>query len=464
MAKISFFGATGTVTGSRHLLEINDNRLLIDCGLFQGPKKNRLKNWELFPVTPSTIDRVLLTHAHIDHTGYLPRLCKNGFTGKVHCTHATADLCDIMLKDSAHIQEEDAYWANKKGYSKHKPARPLYTMEDAENALSLFSPVHFGERFRIDDGIRVKFLDSGHILGSSFIDIKTSRNDVGRKILFSGDMGRSDRPILRDPDQAFNINYLVLESTYGDRLHDEGSPTEGLARIISKCVARGGVIVIPAFSVGRTQTLLYVLRELEEEGQIPTLPIYVDSPMGIKATEVFEKRISEMDLDSRVETLRGKRIFRPKQLHICKSRDESKAINEVMTPAIIISSSGMATAGRILHHLEKRLPNPKKTILLIGYQAYGTRGRSILEGAEKVKIHGQEIPVKAKVETILGFSGHADYNEIMAWLMGFNRPPEKTFLVHGELEASASLAEKIRSQFGWETIVPEFGESFELYL
>ncbi len=464
MAKISFYGATGTVTGSRHLLDINDKKLLVDCGLFQGPKKNRLKNWELFPVTPSTIDRVLLTHAHIDHTGYLPRLCKNGFAGKVHCTHATGDLCDIMLKDSAHIQEEDANWANKKGFSKHKPARPLYTMEDAERALSLFSPVHFGERFRIDDDIRVKFRDSGHILGSSFIDIKTSRSDKGRKILFSGDLGRSNLPILRDPEQAFNVNYLVLESTYGNRLHDEGPPTEGLVRIINECVDRGGVIVMPAFSIGRTQTLLYVLRELEDEGKIPTLPIYIDSPMGIRATEVFEKRIPEMDMESRLETLRGKKIFRPKQLQVCKDRNESKAINEVKTPAIIISSSGMATAGRILHHLVKRLSDPRNTILLIGYQAYGTRGRAILEGAEKVKIHGKEIPVKAKVETILGFSGHADYNEILAWLMGFNRPPEKTFLVHGEPEASASLAEKIRSKFGWETIVPEFGESFELDL
>ena len=464
MAKLSFHGAIGTVTGSRHLLEINDKRLLIDCGLFQGTKNNRLKNWDLFPVTPSSIDRVLLTHAHIDHTGYLPRLCKNGFAGKVHCTHATRDLCDIMLKDSAHIQEEDSYWANKQGFSKHSPARPLYTVEDAEQALSLFSPVYFGEDFRIADDIRIKFKDSGHILGSSFIDIKARRNGQARKILFSGDLGRSDRPILRDPDQIFNVDYLVLESTYGDRLHEDSSPTDELAQIISESVERRGVIVIPAFSVGRTQTLLYVLRELEEDGRIPTLPIYVDSPMGIEATEVFEKRIPEMDLESRIQTLRGKRIFRPLQLHTCKTRDESKAINQVETPAIIISSSGMATAGRVLHHLEKRLPNPKNTILLIGYQAHGTRGRSLLEGARAIKIHGQEIPVQARVESIMGFSGHADYHEILAWLKGFNRPPLKTFLVHGEPEASESLAAKIRSHFGWETIVPELDQSFELDL
>ncbi len=464
MAKITFWGATGTVTGSRYILEVQDTRLLIDCGLFQGTKKNRLKNWELFPVTPSTIDRVLLTHAHIDHTGYLPRLSRNGFSGKVHCTYATADLCEIMLKDSAHIQEEDAYWANKKGFSKHSPARPLYTIEDAEQVLSLFAPVYFGEDFRLKEGLRIKLRDSGHILGSSFIDIKNTQNKRARKILFSGDLGRSTRPILREPDQVFNVDYLVLESTYGDRLHEAGSPIEEMTRIIHESVARGGVMVVPSFAIGRTQTLLYVIRQLEDEKKIPTLPVYVDSPMAIEATEVFEKRIAELDIESRIETIRGRKIFRPKNLHICKSRDESKQINEVKTPAIIISSSGMATAGRILHHLQQRLPNSKNTVLLVGYQAEGTRGRDLLEGKEKLKIHGGEVPVKAKIESILGFSGHADYNEILAWLMGFNRPPEKTFIIHGEPGAREALAEKIRSHFGWETVVPEYGESFDLDL
>lgn len=464
MAKITFWGATGTVTGSRYIIDVQDRKLLIDCGLFQGSKENRLKNWGLFPVTPSSIDRVLLTHAHIDHTGYLPRLCHDGFAGKVNCTHATRDLCDIMLKDSAHIQEEDAYWANKKGYSKHAPARPLYTTEDAEKAMALFHPVYFGEDHKIGDGLRLKFKDSGHILGSSFIDIKATQNDRARKILFSGDLGRAGRPILRDPDQVFNVDYLVLESTYGDRLHEEGSPVDRMAQVIKESVDRGGVLVIPAFAIGRTQMLLYVLRELEEAGKIPTLPVYVDSPMAIEATQVFEKRISEMDMESRIETIRGKKIFNPKNLHVCKSRDESKEINDIMTPAIIISSSGMATAGRVLHHLEKRLSNPKNTILLIGYQAYGTRGRDLMEGREAIKIHGLEIPVKAKVESIMGFSGHADYDEILAWLMGFNRAPLITFLVHGEPEASAALAEKIRSHFGWETVVPEHGQSFDLDL
>jgi metallo-beta-lactamase family protein len=454
MAKITFWGATGTVTGSRFIVDVDDNRFLIDCGLFQGPKENRLKNWELFPVTPSTINKVLLTHAHIDHTGYLPRLCRNGFVGQVHCTHATADLCDIMLKDSAHIQQEDARWANKKGFSKHSPARPLYNIEDAENALARFVPVYFGENYELAEGIRLKSRDSGHILGSSFIDIKKTQNNRSRKLLFSGDLGRSSRPILRDPDQVFNVDYLVLESTYGDRLHQSSLPLDDLARVINETIERGGVMVIPAFSIGRTQTLLYVLRQLEDDRKIPSLPIF----------GVFESRIPEMDMDARVLTLQGKKILHPQQLHLCKTRDESKQINDIDTPAIIISASGMATAGRILHHLKQRLPDPRNTMLLIGYQARGTRGRDIMEGKPSVRIHGQEIEIKAKVETVLGYSGHADYNEILAWLMGFNRAPEKTFLVHGEPDASEAMAEKIRSQFGWDVVVPSYGDSFEIDL
>jgi metallo-beta-lactamase family protein len=269
---------------------------------------------------------------------------------------------------------------------------------------------------------------------------------------------------LRDPVQVFDVDYLVLESTYGDRLHEEVLPVDKLSRVVRESVERGGVLIIPSFAIGRTQTLLYVLRCLEDEGKIPFLPVYVDSPMAIEATEVFENRIPEMDIESRLLTLKGKQIFRPRNLRICKTRDESKQINDVTTPAIIISSSGMATGGRILHHLFRRLRQPENTILLIGYQAAGTRGRGIMDGRPEVKIHGQEVPVKAKVESILGFSGHADYNEILAWLMGFNRPPDKTFIVHGEPESSAALAEKIQSHFGWDTVVPAFGESYEVDL
>jgi metallo-beta-lactamase family protein len=460
--RLTFYGATGTTTGSRHLLEVGDEMFLIDCGLFQGSKKNRVKNWEEFPVVPSEIDRVLLTHAHIDHSGFLPRLCKQGFRGKIFCTHSTSDLCEIMLKDSAHIQEEDAYWANKKGYSRHKPAEPLYTVEDAQNALGFFSPLHYGEGFFANDDLRFKFKDAGHILGSAFVDIKTGRNNQTRKILFSGDMGRPEKLLLRDPVQVFNVDYLVLESTYGDRLHEKTSRDEELARIINESVDRGGVLVIPSFAVGRTQALLYLIRELEEEKRIPSLPVYVDSPMAIDTTDIFNQRVSDYDLTSRILTLRGVELFRPKQLHLCETREQSKAINKRKSHAIIISSSGMVTAGRILHHMVQRLPEPVNTVLFIGYQAEGTRGRAIVDGEPFVKIHGRQVRAGAKIESISGFSGHADYEEILAWLLGFDRPPETTFIVHGEPQSSASLADKIRERFGWDVVIPEFGDSFEL--
>jgi metallo-beta-lactamase family protein len=462
MAKLTFYGATGTTTGSRFLLELHEKKILIDCGMFQGPKANRLINWDEFPVPPAEIDRILLTHAHIDHTGYLPRLCKQGFSGPVHCTDATHDLCEILLKDSAHLQEEDAYWANKKGYSRHKPAQPLYTVKDAQKSLSFFAPLHYGEGFYIDDTARVKFKDAGHILGSALIDIKTGDDKQGRKVLFSGDIGRPDKQLLKDPVQVFSVDYLILESTYGDRLHDEISPVDELTRVINESVERGGVLVIPSFAVGRTQTLLYLIRELEEQGKIPSLPVYVDSPMAIDTTDIFRKRISDFDIASRVLTLKGVEIFHPRQLHLCETREQSKAINERQSEAIIISSSGMVTGGRILHHMVQRLPHPESTILFIGYQVSGTRGRTILEGQPSVKIHGRQIPIKARVEKISGFSGHADYNEILAWLLGFDRPPEKTFIVHGEPESSTALAERIRETLGWEVVIPEFAQSFEI--
>ena len=462
MTALTFFGATGTVTGSRFLVEHRDEKLLIDCGLFQGTKANRLRNRDPFQSPPVEIDRVLLTHAHIDHSGYLPRLCREGFKGPVHSTHSTADLCEILLRDSAHLQEEDAFWANKKGFTKHEPALPLYTAGDAEQAIGLFAPVHYGENLYTDGGMRVKFRDSGHILGSSFIDMKTTTGNGARKLLFSGDLGRPDIPILKDPVQVYDVDYLVLESTYGNRLHDDCSPSDELARVITESMDRGGVLIIPSFAVGRAQTLLYVIRELEDAGKIPSVPVFLDSPMAIEAMEVFEQRISDQDLTSRLETIRGKRAFHPRGLNLCKTRTESKTINAVDSRAIIISSSGMATGGRILHHLLHRLPDEANTILFIGYQAEGTRGKTIIEGSPTVKIHGSRVPVNAHIENFSGYSGHADYNEILAWLMGFNRPPEKTFLVHGEPDAASGLADRIRERFGWEVVIPGFGERFEL--
>lgn len=460
--ELAFLGATGTVTGSRFLLEVEGKRLLIDCGLYQGLKEYRVRNWEPFPVSPDRIDLVFLTHAHLDHVGYLPRFCREGFSGTIHCTHATRDLAEIVLLDSAHLQEEDAYWANKKGYSKHRPALPLYTVPDAEHALSLLAPVHYGEDIFLTESLRVKFKDAGHILGSSLVDIKTTKGGRTRRVAFSGDLGRPDRPILRAPTQLYEVDYLILESTYGNRLHDSRPPEQELARVINESVERGGVLIIPASAVGRTQELLYSLRELEERDEIPTLPVYVDSPMAIDATAVFEKRKGYYDLKAKVLELQGKRILQTKRIRFCRHRDQSKAINAVERHAIVVSASGMVTGGRILHHLEQRLPQPKNTVLFIGYQAEGTRGRTILEGKPAVKVHGQEVPVRAHVEKISGFSAHADYQEVLAWLVGFNRPPRKTFIVHGEPAAAASMAGKIRERLGWEVVIPQFAETYPL--
>lgn len=464
MAQITFFGATGTVTGSRFLLEVEDGRFLIDCGLFQGPKENRLRNWDRFPVKPAAIDRVLLTHAHIDHAGYLPRLCKDGFDGQVHCTRPTADLCRILLEDSGHIQEEDAEWANKKGFSKHKPAVPLFTVRDAQRSLRRFEPVHYGEELRILPDVRVKFKDAGHLLGSSVIDVRSTSGKRPRKIVFCGDLGRPARALLRDPVQVYDVDYLIIESTYGDRLHDDGSFYDELARVVKESARRGGVLIVPSFAVGRTQTLLYVLRDLEERKRIPSLPVYIDSPMAIDALKVYERRIADQNLASRTLSIKGKQVFRPKQLCICNTRKKSKVINEVKERAIIISSSGMVTGGRILHHLANRLSHEENTVLFIGYQAEGTRGRTILNGGPTVKMHGEQVPVRAKVENLSGFSGHADYDEALGWLMAFNKPPKKVFVVHGEPEASSSLAEKIRQRYRWDVVVPDLGDSFELEL
>ena len=458
MATLSFFGAAGTVTGSRFLLQTHGKKMLIDCGMFQGLKKLRLKNWDPFPVAPSEIDRVLLTHAHIDHTGYLPRLCKEGFAGKVHCTHATADLCNIMLRDSGYLQEEDAYWANKRKYSKHEPALPLYTVADAEKALTQFEAVYYGEDVHPVDGLRIKFKDAGHILGSSLIDIKSTKGKKATKIVFSGDLGRPGRPILRDPVQVFEVDYLVVESTYGDRLHGESAPEEELARVINESVERGGMLVIPAFAVGRTQEILFAIRELEEQAKIPTLPVYVDSPMAINTTGVFEKRKGDYDLESKVLELKGKHILQTNNLTFCKEKEKSKQLHKKPGPGIIISASGMVSGGRILHHMIHRLPHSNNTVLFIGYQAEGTRGRTLVEGKPSVKIHGQQVPVQAHIESISGFSAHADYNETLAWLMGFNRPPSKTFIVHGEPDSSKALAKKIEKTLGWEVVVPEYNE------
>ncbi|HRS90984.1 MAG TPA: MBL fold metallo-hydrolase [Candidatus Marinimicrobia bacterium] len=462
MPSLTFLGATGTVTGSRFLLKTAHKQYLIDCGLFQGLKELRLRNWEPFPISPEDIDAVILTHAHIDHTGYLPRLVHYGFKGTIYATTATTDLCQILLPDSAHLQEEDAEYANKKHFSKHSPALPLYTTEDALQALELFTPIAYGSRLQLDDGVSLTFQDAGHILGSSFIDLRLSIDGEQRRLLFSGDLGRPNQPILRDPHTVFGADYLIVESTYGDRLHGNEDPKEVMARIINESIRRGGVLLIPSFAVGRTQELLYTIRELEEANRIPHLPIYMDSPLAIKATKIFSKNKQDFDLKSKTLELKGKNVLETAQLHFAQTQEESKAINKIKSNAIIISASGMATGGRILHHLFNRLPDPKNTVLFIGYQAVGTRGRTILDGAESVKIHGQYVPIRAHIESTSCFSAHADYHEILAWLSNFNSGPRKVFIVHGEPEPARSLSDKINQHFGWSTELPEYLSQYQI--
>ena len=463
--RITFHGAVRSVTGSRHLLEVQGRRILLDCGLYQGRRFEAEKRNREFPFDPGEIDAVVLSHAHIDHSGNLPGLVKQGFHGPIHTTRATADLLEPMLLDSAHIQEYDVAFLNKRLARKKKPTvDPLYTRADAEKTLPLFAPHSYGEQFEVVPGVSVHFRDAGHILGSSFVEFKREDGAGSRKILFSGDFGRSDQPILNRPTQVFNVDYLVLESTYGDRLHKNGDMDAELVRVLIEGHQRGGVIVVPAFAVGRTQMLLYKIREYQEKGLIPDLQVFIDSPMAISTVDVFKHHLADLNLASRVEHLQGKPLFRPKNLHICKSREESIAINKIKSGAIIISASGMAVGGRILHHLAERLPDSRNTVLFAGYQAVGTRGRTIQEGKPSVKIHGQEVPVNAHVESIDSASGHGDYNEILAWLMGFNKAPERVFIVHGDNDASESLASKIRKQFGWKVVVPKLFESFEIDL
>jgi metallo-beta-lactamase family protein len=464
MATLHFLGAAGTVTGSRHLLEFRGWKFLFDCGLFQGRKELRERNRSPFPVAPSDISAVFLTHAHIDHTGYLPRLVRDGFKGRVYCTRATAELCALLLPDSARLQEEEAAWANKRGYSKHRPALPLYTEQEAMNALKHLEPIEYGDDVFPCSDLRVKFRDAGHILGSAHVDVRSGSAESGRKIVFGGDLGRPRDPLLKDPVQPYEVDYLVLESTYGDRLHGGGDVCDELVRVITETAARGGTVVVPSFAVGRTQMLLHLLRQLEEAGRIPRLPVFIDSPMAVGALKVFEERVKDLNLGVRVEAVRGVNLFRTANLTLCETTEQSKRINNAKGPAIIISASGMVTGGRILHHLARLMPSPENTVLFVGYQGEGTRGRKILDGSPDVKIHGEQVPIRCKVEYIPGFSGHADYEEIEAWLMGFSRKPEHTWLVHGEGGASAALAQRLRSRLHWKVDIAEEGKPVALRL
>ncbi len=462
MASIAFWGGVGTVTGSKYLVEANGSRVLVDCGLFQGLKELRERNWQEPPFDPRSLNAVLITHAHIDHTGYLPRLVKQGFHGPVYCSRGTAELLKILLPDSGRLQEEDADFRNRHNLTKHKPALPLYTEKDAYASLEMLESVaNTGEMLEVAPGIRAGFRIAGHILGSSLVLLELDH--VGRRVLFSGDLGHYDQPIIRDPVPPPPCDYLLVESTYGDRLHDPEDPKVALARIINDAAGRNAPVLIPAFAVGRTQEIVYLIRELEDEKAIPVLPVSVDSPMAAATTAVYSRRTEEQD-EEYASVLRQKRHpLRTHSMITASSRQESKKLNDAEGARVIISASGMMTGGRVLHHAMRLVPNPEATVVFVGYQAAGTTGRRIQDGEPEVKIMGQWIPVRCRIAKIGGFSAHADWGEVLKWLEGMESGvPSRTFLTHGEPEAANAMAGHIKERFGWNVHVPHYGEKIEL--
>jgi metallo-beta-lactamase family protein len=456
---LTFLGAAGTVTGSKHLLDLGDHRILVDCGLFQGLKELRHRNWAAFPIAAAQIDAVILTHAHLDHCGYLPRLVGQGFRGRVFCTPGTRDLCTLVLPDSAHIQEEDARQANKHHYSKHVPAEPLYTEIDAARALDRLQPVGYDRPVPVVPGVEVEFVNAGHLLGSAYARVR-----IGDKsILFGGDLGRYDRPVLPDPTPVSEADILLLESTYGDRLHERDDDGERLARIVTDVAARGGRLIVPSFAIGRVEEVLYWLKRLEDEHRVPVLPVYLDSPMALGALQFYTSRIAELDNEMR-SAWRPVTAFYTTRMVTITSVQQSKELVTSREPAIVIASSGMATGGRVLHHLAAALPDPRNTVLFVGFQAAGTRGRVLCDGAKQVKIHGQFVPVAARIERIDSMSAHADAGEIMRWLSGFVRPPSMTYLVHGEDGPLQALAERIISGRQWPVQIAKYMERVDLDL
>jgi metallo-beta-lactamase family protein len=436
---------------------------MVDCGMFQGAKNLRVLNWDPCPVPPSSVDHVILTHAHIDHVGMLPRLVREGFQGAVWCTPATRDLTAITLIDAGRLQEEDARFAAKKGFSKHTTPLPLYTVEDAERAVKRLQAVEYNQDLALANNTRIRFRDAGHILGSGIVELDIANSGAPMRIVFSGDLGRYHAKILRDPAPVGSADYLIVESTYGNREHPTQDVSEQLAGIINETVKRGGTVVVPAFALGRTQTLLYMIRELKEKRLVPDLPVFVDSPMAVDTTKLFGTYVREFDAEAQ-EVFRstGHCPILCSNLRMIDSKEESKRLNGFRNPAVIISASGMATGGRVLHHLKQRLPETRNTVLFIGFQPYGTRGQLLKDGAEKIKIHGEQIPVRAQVRTLEALSAHADASEILLWLKSFQAPPRRTFIVHGEPEASAALAQRIGSTFRWTCHIPEYLETVEL--
>lgn len=450
--RLQFLGATGTVTGSKYLVSAGNGKILVDCGLFQGYKQLRLRNWAPFPISPKEIQAVILTHAHIDHSGHLPLLIKNGFAGKVYCTEATRDLCAILLPDSGHLHEEEADYANRHGFSKHSPALPLYTREDAERSLANFAPVKFAQELPLPGGFVARLLPAGHILGASMAQLVG--ND--KTLLFSGDLGRPNDYVAIAPEIVSRADYLVIESTYGDRRHGFANPKTQLADVINRTVRRGGVLIVPSFAVGRAQLVMYLLHRLRQERVIPDIPIFLNSPMAADVTRIYyvhrdQHRLTPAEYEGMFSVAR-----------FVNSVEESKRLNEYHGPMIVISASGMASGGRVLHHLKAFAPDARNTILFVGFQAGGTRGASMLNGAEAVKIHGEYVPVRAEITSIDNLSAHADYAEILGWLENFDAPPRRTFVTHGEPKAADALRHRIEENLSWRTCVPEYLETVQL--
>ena len=481
--KLTFLGAARTVTGSKHLLDTGSARVLVDCGLFQGLKELRLRNWQPLPIKAADVTAVVLTHAHLDHCGYLPRLVREGFRGRIFCTPGTQDLCRIVLPDSGRIQEEDAAHANRHAFSKHTPALPLYTEADAFRAISQLQPVGYDRPVPVADGVEVDFINAGHLLGSGYARIRTN----GKTILFGGDLGRFSRPVLPDPTTVEEADFLLVESTYGNRVHEKDDDGERLAQVIKDTADRGGKVIIPAFAIGRVEELLYWIKRLEDEKRIPVLPVFVDSPMATEALARYSERVHELDPElqpeehdqkaphgpaDRSEPTTDRRAHARRERQVCifcterfrtiSSPQESKELTRSRMPAIVVSASGMATGGRVLHHLKAALPDPRNTALFVGFQAEGTRGRKLIDGAREIKIHGQLVPVHARIEKVDSMSAHADAQEIMRWLTGFTRPPQTTFLVHGEVSAMEALQRTVATTLTWNTMMPEHHQVVEL--
>lgn len=466
MAKITFYGGVGTVTGSKYLLEHHGKKILVDCGLFQGLKELRARNWQDPPFDPREIDAVIITHAHIDHTGWLPRLVKLGFSGEVTTSRATADLLKVLLPDSARLQEEEADYRNRHELTVHTPALPLYDEDDARATLQKLRPVpNDGQPYDICEGIKASFMVAGHIMGASLVlvELENARPDGSSiKFLFSGDLGHYDQPIVKDPAPPPNCDYLMCESTYGDRLHGEVDSETQMARIINEAAKRNGPILIPAFAVGRTQEVLYMIRELEEEKRIPILPVVVDSPMAAQATQIYNRWHEEHDREYASVLAGKKHPLRTASMTTASSRDESKKLNDMKGARIIISASGMLSGGRVLHHAMRILPNENATVIFVGYQAAGTAGRRVQDGEREVRIMKNWVPVNCHIEKVEGFSAHADWKAVLKWLSGLNNAPKMVFTTHGEPNAAEAMAGHIRERFGWNVVVPQYEESVDL--